>query len=152
MQGKGSHALPHTGTYANRPVVGARLQAKTVTGVHLVLQGQDTIIDMPPAAAPAKAPKQARQKRAAGAGGAQRQSLGAVVWWAGLTFVGMLYISLVLSLCAWPVVHAVVELGYHASIVRFPPHLGSMSEVACWQKGLIFVHAGVTRPCEQMSR
>ena len=87
-------------------------------GLDLV-QGRDTIINMPPAAAPAKAPKRARQQ-STGASGTQRQSLGQVVWWAGLTFVGMLYIFLVLSACAWPVVHAVVELGFHASIVSSP--------------------------------
>jgi hypothetical protein len=75
------------------------------------LQAKETVIDMPSSKAAPKAAKQRQQVDA------RRQSLLGSLSWALLTGAGMLYIAAVLCLCAWPVVHFIVQFGLHASLV-----------------------------------
>ena len=75
-------------------------------------QPKDTIIHMPPA------PKSVKQKQQPKVG--PRQTVWGAIWWSLATGFGMVYLAAVLCLCAWPIIHFIVKLGFHASLVWLP--------------------------------
>lgn len=81
----------------------------------MLLQGRETVINMPPA--PRQKPK---QKSAAGA---PRQTLLGSMGWALGTGVGMIYLAAILCLCAWPCVHFIVQLAQHTNMVSLALYL-----------------------------
>lgn len=80
------------------------------------LQAKDTVIDIPVSktAAAKAARKQSTQVDP------RRQSLASAAAWTILTSMGMIYIAAVICLCAWPVVHFIVQFAFHVSLVGVP--------------------------------
>ena len=86
------------------------LAEQHISGVLLQKQPKETVIHMP------AAPQPPKQKQEAKVG--PTQSIWGAIWWSLATGAGMVYLAAVLCLCAWPIVHFIVKLGFHASLVR----------------------------------
>ena len=89
-------------------------------------------------------PKKARgrQERSADA---PRQGLLGSLGWALATGVGMIYLAAVLSLCAWPCVHFIVQFAQHFNMVSLRQSAFSvLQHVQAYQFTLHQKHASET--------